>query len=179
MFKIQKLRDQTGTSSDPVILDHSSDDASSDFEIKDNNKRKRGKGILYVIHGRYDSLEEADDELFNLGEWRKARKNHTNDGTKIYYKCKSSKCLARACVLLKDDDNEIVLLKNEAQHEHVEEIKISKPSQDAIIELFENGITKPEQILDSLIKKNNSEKLTKLKIANFLALYKKNRLVSI
>ncbi|RNA13007.1 hypothetical protein BpHYR1_030270, partial [Brachionus plicatilis] len=174
------IQDNTVSSSSDNVLVYqdTSDDVDSDIESETlNRKRKRSKGQVYNVHNKYQLFDEALEELNKIGNWRKQRKHYTSDGAKHYFKCSNSKCQMQAYILIKSDDNKVVLCINENQHEHGDEItsKLPKSTQEAIIELFENGISKPIQILNGLSKKSNIEKPTKAQLANFLARYKNKK----
>ncbi|RNA29514.1 hypothetical protein BpHYR1_028336 [Brachionus plicatilis] len=110
------IQDNTVSSSSENVLVYqdTSDDVDSNIESETlNRKRKRSKGQVYNVHNNYQLFDEALEELNKIGNWRKQRKHYTSNGAKHYFKCSNSRCQMQAYILIKSDDNKVVLCINE------------------------------------------------------------------
>uniref|UniRef100_T1JEA5 Uncharacterized protein n=1 Tax=Strigamia maritima TaxID=126957 RepID=T1JEA5_STRMM len=113
-----------------------------------------------------DARQAIKDERM----WSMRRKTETYSGDKIYYECKFSKyCLAKRCLHLKADSDDVVLLFTTEDHTHEPKAPrgIPRETKDKIRELYRNGVIKPKFILRKIQEAGLPEPKSK-QVENFL-----------
>jgi hypothetical protein len=115
--------------------------------------RESGKNYLFVKC--FESKSEAEEFIDNGNVWTKANKTKTKEGEKRWYKCKyknSSNCNASLCLLYHATDTNITLSRSVIDHvQHIDPSRgLSTEIKEQIVQLYQNKITKPKSIQESL-----------------------------
>jgi hypothetical protein len=123
------------------------------------------------------TTEEANQFIKNENVWTKANKTESKEGEKRWYKCKyknSSNCNASLCLLYHATDTNLTLSRSVINHvEHKNPSRgISKEIKEKIIDLYNNKITQPKSIQESLEKSFPTTFPDIIQIYNFLSDYR-------
>ena len=139
------------------VAQYVSDLSDEEFHDKNNEKpqRKNKRTKFWVKEAVFDNAAEVEASLGNI--WSKHYTNYSEVGRKVYYRCKKSKlrgpqCSASAYLLYHADSDKVSVYKTETEHDHHEvnvrgiDVNVKKCIED----LFNDGITKPKQIIRAL-----------------------------
>src|ERR1700722_10846460 len=88
-----------------------------------NQKIRKGKqSKFWIKEATFDQPEEAEASI--KSEWAKHYTNYTENGRKVYYRCKKAKrrgpqCSASICLLYHADSDQVTVSKSDAGHDHL------------------------------------------------------------
>ncbi|CAF1531286.1 unnamed protein product, partial [Rotaria sordida] len=143
-----------------------------------NTKRKKSTKC-WVKEAVFDNAVKAEVSLGNT--WSKHYTNYSDIGRKVYYRCRKSKlrgpqCSAGIYLLYHAESDQVSIYKTETDHDHHEgKVRgIDENVNKCIEDLFNDGITKPKQIIRAL-QTRNFELPSYVQIKNFLVQYKKTK----
>ncbi|CAF2936935.1 unnamed protein product, partial [Rotaria sp. Silwood2] len=127
----------------------------------------------------FDNAVKAEASLGNI--WSKHYTNYSEIGRKVYYRSRKSKlrgpqCSAGVYLFYYVESDQVSVYKTEADHEHHEgNVRgIDENVKKCIEDLFNDGITKPKQIIRAL-QTRNFELPSYVQIKNFFVQYKKKK----
>ncbi len=104
---------------------------SSDEEIQDENtgiyrsqKQKRKRTKHWIKEGVSDNAAETEASIGNT--WSKHYTNYSDNGRRVYYRCKKAKVRELQCstsihLLYHADNDKVSLYKSEDDHDHLDE----------------------------------------------------------
>ena len=151
--------DDITTTTSGEILQYETDatmNDASDIE-EEPVKRRRGAALTYIHLGKFETKAEAIAAM--EGKWSILKTETGGEcGVKINYKCsevRGSKCPCRMYILLHADDDSFSLFTSDREHTHdVDGARqpITIETKAKITELYTNGVTKPQLILNALTK---------------------------
>ncbi|CAF1159836.1 unnamed protein product [Rotaria sordida] len=143
-----------------------------------NTKRKK-RTKCWIKEAVFDNAVKAEVSLGNT--WSKHYTNYSDIGRKVYYRCRKSKlrgpqCSAGIYLLYHAESDQVSIYKTETDHDHHErKVRgIDENVNKCIEDLFNDGITKPKQIIRAL-QTRNFELPSYVQIKNFLVQYKKTK----
>ncbi|CAF4632468.1 unnamed protein product [Rotaria sp. Silwood2] len=118
------------------------------------NKKRRSK--YWIKEAAYDNPSEAEASIEN--QWSKHYTNYTEQGRKVYYRCKRMKrrgpqCNVSMYMLYHADSDKVTCYKTEGEHDHDDDDKtrgIHETVKRVIDELYDDGVMKPKQIIRAL-----------------------------
>ncbi|CAF3383995.1 unnamed protein product [Rotaria sp. Silwood2] len=127
----------------------------------------------------FDNAVKAEASLGNI--WSKHYTNYSEIGRKVYYRSRKSKlrgpqCSAGVYLFYYVESDQVSVYKTEADHEHHEgNVRgIDENVKKCIEDLFNDGITKPKQIIRALQTRNFGLP-SYVQIKNFFVQYKKKK----
>ncbi|CAF4217556.1 unnamed protein product [Rotaria sp. Silwood2] len=127
----------------------------------------------------FDNAVKAEASLGNI--WSKHYTNYSEIGRKVYYRSRKSKlrgpqCSAGVYLFYHVESDQVSVYKTEADHEHHEgNVRgIDENVKKCIEDLFNDGITKPKQIIRALQTRNFGLP-SYVQIKNFFVQYKKKK----
>ncbi|CAF1167498.1 unnamed protein product [Adineta ricciae] len=164
----------------PCMSESSDDEVeTNDNDLQSNKKTKKRQKKYWFKQAEFSNADEAQASVELT--WSKHYTNRSDTGRKVYYRCKKSKlrgpqCRASIYLLYYADSDKVSMYKTEDVHDHDEqEIRgINESVKRSIQELFNDGITKPKQIIRALQARNVTIP-SLIKIKNYLAQYKKKK----
>ncbi|CAF3862535.1 unnamed protein product [Rotaria sp. Silwood1] len=171
MDETQVAEYESGTSDEEVIEEQ---------RAKNTKKKIKKQGTKFWIKEKtFNNADEATASIKK--EWSKHYTNHTQNGRRIYYRCRKSKrrgvqCSAGICLLYHSDSDKVTMYKTEAEHDHVADDVhgIDLNVKQCIEELYKDGITKPKLILRAL-QSRQLKVPTYAQLNNYLAYYKRKK----
>ncbi|CAF5004528.1 unnamed protein product, partial [Rotaria sp. Silwood1] len=118
------------------------------------NKKRRLK--YWIKEATYDNPSEAEASIEN--QWSKHYINYTEQGRKVYYRCKRMKrrdpqCNVSMYMLYHADSDKVTYYKTEGEHDHDDDYKIRgihETVKRVIDDLYDDGVMKPKQIIRAL-----------------------------
>jgi hypothetical protein len=177
-------KEKTTKTNEPVLLPIDEDEIEEipAHETPATQKSSSEKGVResgknYVFVECFTTEEEANQFIKNENVWTKANKTESKEGEKRWYKCKyknSSNCNASLCLLYHATDTNLTLSRSVINHvEHKNPSRgISKEIKEKIIDLYNNKITQPKSIQESLEKSFPTTFPDIIQIYNFLSDYR-------
>lgn len=136
------------------------DSEASDAEVVEENHeinekiKKKRISKLWIKAATYDNPSEAEASIEK--QWSKHYTNYTEEGRKVYYRCKHMKrrgpqCNVSVCMLYHADSDKVTCYKTEGEHDHVDnKLGIHEATKKVIDELYNDGVMKPKQIIRAL-----------------------------
>ncbi|CAF0964252.1 unnamed protein product [Adineta steineri] len=173
MLNIQNLVPDMSESSDDEM-------ETNDNDLQPNKKINKRQTRCWLKKAEFSNVHEAHASIELI--WSKHYTNNGESGKKVYYRCKKSKvrglqCRAGMYLLFNSNSDTVSMYKTEANHDHVEVEEVRGINEDikrSIEELFNDGITKPKQIIRALQVRDITVP-TIIKIKNYLVQYKKKK----
>ncbi|CAF1366121.1 unnamed protein product [Rotaria sordida] len=150
-------------------------DEASEFKRKQQKKKSK----FWIKKAMFDNGAEAETSIGN--QWSKYYTNHTEDGRKVYYRCKKAKrhgpqCTASLYLLYHADSDRVTIYETEAEHQHHQDETrgIDENVKKIIEDLFNDGIKKPKLILRAL-ESRKVKVPTSAQLNNYLVYYRKKK----
>ncbi|CAF1449502.1 unnamed protein product [Adineta ricciae] len=143
--------------------------------------RKQRKKIskVWIKKVVFDTSTEAEVSIGN--QWSKYYTNYTEEGRKVYYRCKKAKrhgpqCTAGTYLLYHADSDKVTIYETETEHQHhQDEVRgIDESVRKVIEDLFNDGIKKPKLILRAL-ESRKVKVPTSIQLNNYLVYYRKKK----
>ena len=123
----------------------------------------------------FDAREDAGKAVLLDGSWKTSSSQYSNDGHKIIFRCsrgkyRTAECPAQLYLLFHSDNDKVSLFKTNSEHANHEtnpDRGLPHGMKMVIRQLFNEGIRKPNFILDTLRNRNLSEP-AKAKVVYYL-----------
>lgn len=158
----------TETSSIPQYGDNDNTDEDAD-QIVQPAKKKRGKAKVYTVVQVFNSatpdasVRDAKTclETFEDNVWKKSSTTTTAEAVKIYYSCQTcppARCPRMVVIEIPPYTLNPLLVVSSDAHDHTVTKEISGlpyEQRTIVIELFSQGITKPNQICIDFSNRGN------------------------
>ncbi|CAF2157720.1 unnamed protein product [Rotaria magnacalcarata] len=145
--------------------------------VRNTKKKRRTK--YWVRLTVFDNAVTAEASLENT--WSKYYSNYSEIERKVYYRCRKSKlrglqCSAGIYLLYHAASDQVSVYKTEYDHDHRggKVRGIDQSVKKCIEDLFNDGITKPKQVIDAL-QTRTLELPSFVQIKNFLVQIKKKK----
>jgi hypothetical protein len=132
----------------------------------------------------FHSKREADAYVACENCWSYHYTNNTADGTKVYYRCNTVKCRGAQCprsiyVLYHCDSSLVTVFRTDNDHDHSDSVEsgkhgLSSDVKTVIIQLFDDGVQKPNLVLAALRSRGIAEP-PKVQLKNFLQSHRKKK----
>lgn len=134
-----------------------SDDDSDDYD-EPQPKRRRTGGVYrkWKLKKTYKTAEEAEEAVNSCKFWKKCSSTNTSSGSRVTYRCskgeyRGEECPAGLYLLYDAKSLEVLLYETDNEHVHHNNTSahgLTTQQKEFIKKKFQDGITKPNSILD-------------------------------
>ncbi|CAF4977631.1 unnamed protein product [Rotaria sp. Silwood1] len=161
--------------------DTSDEEISEEQSVRNENKgvHRKKKTKFWIKEATFNNAGEAEASIKN--EWSKHYTNYTEDGRRVYYRCRKVKrrgpqCSSSVSLLYHADSDKVTMYRTEADHDHNDnEVHgIANDVKQCIEELYNDGIKKPKLIIRAL-QSRQLKVPTYAQLNNYLGYYKRKK----
>ncbi|CAF3898545.1 unnamed protein product [Rotaria sp. Silwood1] len=161
--------------------DTSDEEISEEQSVRNENKgvHRKKKTKFWIKEATFNNAGEAEASIKN--EWSKHYTNYTEDGRRVYYRCRKVKrrgpqCSSSVSLLYHTDSDKVTMYRTEADHDHNDnEVHgIANDVKQCIEELYNDGIKKPKLIIRAL-QSRQLKVPTYAQLNNYLGYYKRKK----
>jgi len=126
-------------------------ESSSDEEVAQSQVHARNFAN-YGFKSNFGSRDEAENEFVSEKSWRQRRTVSLEGDRRIYYNCKwSRKCPVKMMLIIPHSCSDVSQHVSDASHNHeLKQPGLPDDIKEAVSELFQVGVTKPNAILSAL-----------------------------
>ena len=173
MKAVQVVQYESDASDEEIIQN----DCAKD-ETKEVRRKKKTK--FWIKQATFNDAGEAEASI-NKNDWAKHYTNYTEDGRRVYYRCRKAKrrgpqCSSSISLLYHADSDKVTMYKTETDHDHNDDevYGIDQNVKQCIDELYKDGIVKPKLIVRAL-QSRGLKVPTYAQLSNYLVYYKRKK----